>query len=1100
MFKTPYLQITIYIPTLGLKKGTATHTVSKTDKCKRYPNIPQTDDTDDTTVTNQGLGETLTLDQDRKKLVICAPRHKSRDFSFCEMSDRERLSNVRGICYEIDIDNNDVLLKTHDYCRESSEWQSVKEIDGGIELQAFQKDNVCLQLRHASTSAINDKLVFHLEDGGTKVLAIKYSFEKGMFELTIGSQEPVQVSCEPNSLAIGLLVGDKLRFYCNGKRASQDFELSLGGSLKKTTLEGPSEYWAEGFQSFRHLLNHKNNLLNLDTCMLGYSARYDPDNILVLSAPGYDRYTYPGSYGGSLFFGEVFMEELSNGNDVEQITEKGLMFRSLQFGSTIWAVISGVSREKSAPNRGVMILRNKLFHSLIADETPLTGFGAALLLWKSDTILQLVVSAPFSAHHDQLDCGVLYIYTFQNSQQFQLEHSIRGACGGFGATIEDIGDLDGDGFSDVAVGAVYDNSLHIIMGTSNGLQTSISQTIKPQELLQGYVNMFGFAVSGHDGVVAVSDPMFNKVYIYTTLDVLELSTDITCGDVLDIDADNNSVNCEICYSLLSRGSNSISTVNITVSWMINNKHVIERKGGLSEVISYLTDESCVNLEFLRRSDIDIRSFDITNDLEIRFSFSQGPDPETGRIAAIAPETLTEEIRVIETTSVCGHKYCEADFDIKVDWGVERWEQTEMFEVISDKVEIQDKTIYHGSGKEALIFNVTVEIITGRFIDEILVLDLGKDFAVRYSVTNCNDFIQRSKILLDVTKDTGLCSATIVQCDEGSYLMCKILGESDNTKKVFQLQIPVILPTYTVEEMQLNLALKTVRNKELDSQNNALTTVIPIINVLNLEVSFALQPPEQKKIHLRDYRSKSSTLQGYGPEQTLLIQFQNRGTPTVQHIEVSVLYPVNYKGEEMIYINNLTITTKTFNCTLNTDKAINYRKLTDVYEKDTETKLDELNPPSLVRCSNNWMCVNLVCSLQNIRQNKAAYMTVDSYLNAEAASVYSNISFTISYTTKILDSRSLAIEKMKFQEIKSIVKVIKTASALWYIIGSVVGGSILLVLLTLVLLRCGFFTRKDREQVRLLRNTVVRAAVLTSVAEVTSIADHTSSSPGDKGSK
>ena len=60
--------------------------------------------------------------------------------------------------------------------------------------------------------------------------------------------------------------------------------------------------------------------------------------------------------------------------------------------------------------------------------------------------------------------------------------------------------------------------------------------------------------------------------------------------------------------------------------------------------------------------------------------------------------------------------------------------------------------------------------------------------------------------------------------------------------------------------------------------------------------------------------------------------------------------------------------------------------------------------------------------------------------------------------------------------------------LWYIVGAVVGGSLLLVLFSLVLLRCGFFTRKDRDQVKILRNAVVKAAVLTSVAEVTSVVD------------
>uniref|UniRef100_A0A224ZBQ6 Vitronectin receptor alpha subunit n=1 Tax=Rhipicephalus zambeziensis TaxID=60191 RepID=A0A224ZBQ6_9ACAR len=130
-------------------------------------------------------------------------------------------------------------------------------------------------------------------------------------------------------------------------------------------------------------------------------------------------------------------------------------------------------------------------------------FGAAVLGidLNNDNYSDLIVGAPFySLKETTGDEGKAYVY-ISNGASLSLQpgqlmgSSVPGAR--FGTTIVNIGDLNLDGYPDVAIGAPYENdhgAVYVYNGGKNGLKATYSQRIEARSLIpppQG----FGISIS-----------------------------------------------------------------------------------------------------------------------------------------------------------------------------------------------------------------------------------------------------------------------------------------------------------------------------------------------------------------------------------------------------------------------------------------------------------------------------------------------------------------------------------------------------------------------------------------------------------------------------
>jgi hypothetical protein len=125
------------------------------------------------------------------------------------------------------------------------------------------------------------------------------------------------------------------------------------------------------------------------------------------------------------------------------------------------------------------------------------GYDFAPIKVTKNKFDSLVVGCPLCSR----ERGKVYFHRNQDGN-FQQGVEVtsplaEGDPGRFGMTVSNIGDIDQDGYEDVAIGAPFANGgsgvVYIYRGTDGGLFPSPSQTLTPPTGLSGY---FGYAITG----------------------------------------------------------------------------------------------------------------------------------------------------------------------------------------------------------------------------------------------------------------------------------------------------------------------------------------------------------------------------------------------------------------------------------------------------------------------------------------------------------------------------------------------------------------------------------------------------------------------------
>lgn len=111
-------------------------------------------------------------------------------------------------------------------------------------------------------------------------------------------------------------------------------------------------------------------------------------------------------------------------------------------------------------------------------------FGYTILAqdFNNDGYVDLVVGAPFHSNDGYLEHGCVYYYQNQGHFDFELKAVLSGSKevgGRFGMSLGRIGDLDNDGYQDLAVGAPFENdgAVYIFSGSAEGLRAKYIQKI-----------------------------------------------------------------------------------------------------------------------------------------------------------------------------------------------------------------------------------------------------------------------------------------------------------------------------------------------------------------------------------------------------------------------------------------------------------------------------------------------------------------------------------------------------------------------------------------------------------------------------------------------
>ncbi|KAK9966085.1 hypothetical protein ABG768_003215 [Culter alburnus] len=243
-------------------------------------------------------------------------------------------------------------------------------------------------------------------------------------------------------------------------------------------------------------------------CQQGLSASFTPDkNYILFGAPG----TY--NWKGLLFMASPVEDALvyktvepskSSIKDVSQNSYLGFSVDSAKglISKSELTLVAGAPR---ASHRGaVVLLRKDSVYRLMPDHilwgeelASSFGYSVATADLNSDGWTDLVVGAPNFFDRKAEIGGAVYVFLnpashWEKARPIRLNGTYDSM---FGMTVSSAGDLDWDGYEDIAVGAPFDGDgkVFIYRGTSSGIDT------KPSQVLDGLnagVKRLGYSISG----------------------------------------------------------------------------------------------------------------------------------------------------------------------------------------------------------------------------------------------------------------------------------------------------------------------------------------------------------------------------------------------------------------------------------------------------------------------------------------------------------------------------------------------------------------------------------------------------------------------------
>ncbi|XP_055520496.1 integrin alpha-7-like isoform X1 [Leucoraja erinacea] len=267
-------------------------------------------------------------------------------------------------------------------------------------------------------------------------------------------------------------------------------------------------------------------------CQQGIAAGFTPDdNYILFGAPG--TYNWKGNVRAELYSHHMVHMGIYDDGPYEVGDERKLEAKlvpvpahsylgfSVDSGKGLirqneLSVVSGAPR---ANHTGAVVILRKEGVNRLAPEHILWGeelgssygYAVATVDLNSDGWMDLVVGAPYFFDRKEEIGGAVYVYINQAGRLNRVSCiRLNGTKDSlFGLAVANIGDINQDGFGDIAVGAPYDEhgKVYIYHGNKFGLNTIPAQIIEGETV---GVTKFGYSI---DGGVDIDDNSYPDMVV-----------------------------------------------------------------------------------------------------------------------------------------------------------------------------------------------------------------------------------------------------------------------------------------------------------------------------------------------------------------------------------------------------------------------------------------------------------------------------------------------------------------------------------------------------------------------------------------------------------
>ncbi|XP_018410676.1 PREDICTED: integrin alpha-IIb-like [Nanorana parkeri] len=648
-----------------------------------------------------------------------------------------------------------------------------------------------------------------------------------------------------------------------------------------------------------HFFEDSNNRF----CELGFSTDISKKGVLLAGAPG-------GYYFEGLYAGIPLSHIPQASNFIIQKYPNLQMSREIFVNDSYrgFAVAYGEFTEDNVPevivsspnfeNKGLVEIYSGYFRLFRIQGNQIAAFfghSVAVTDINGDNLDDLLVGAPLfierKAGGKLLEVGQVYVYKQNSPTILEKDPQILSGTyvyGQFGASIAPLGDLDQDGYNDVAVGSPFGGQsgvgcVYIYKGEKSGLSAQPSQILEsPPET----PSMFGFALRGGEDIDQNGYPDLivgafdaDAVYVYRAHPVLILHTSMIFSP------DSLNPDLKLC-KLPNGGDVTCFTMSVCIQALGKS---------LPEILTFTMDMQLDSQKsrFLRRS--------------LFFHLSQSNDTITMAVQSNSQLTCTNTTAYLKEDSEFKDKLSPIAVSVNVSLETEQ-SSSVLPPVIQGNTFLQQQIhILLGCGENNIcVPHLQLSASWGK---EPLIIGIDNFVQIDFNATNLGERAYEAE--LHAWLPSGAHYMHVLG-ESKERILCSPRKENDNEHVVCELGNPMKNGTQIRAGLQLSISdledsegyfSFPMQIKSRNSHNSSSPIVLVHFNV-TVEVSAELRgsaQPAEVVLPLPKWkpREESSKPEDKGKIVTHVYELYNIGPGTL-NVKLIVQSPENYEGDIFLY--------------------------------------------------------------------------------------------------------------------------------------------------------------------------------------------------------
>ncbi|XP_043923439.1 integrin alpha-8 [Protopterus annectens] len=719
------------------------------------------------------------------------------------------------------------------------------------------------------------------------------------------------------------------------------------------------------------------------------------------------------------------------------------------------------------------------------------GYTVAVEDINGDGLDDILIGAPLFMDREfesnPKEVGQIYLFLQKDVLKFASAQILKGSklFGRFGSAIASLGDLDQDGYNDVAIGAPFAGEdkagrVFIYNGYSEGLKVPASQVLSGSWASEHSPLVgFGFSLRGNSDIDDNEYPDLivgafgaGKAAVYRARPVVTVEAQLLLDPVMvnpdqkhcQIQETNMAVSCfsvKVCTSVTGQGIPDTVVLNAEL-----HLDVLKQKGATKRTLfldlhephrafTLLTGKRklhvCRNFTVYLRDETEFRDKLTPVNISLNYSLSDS-----------AP---LNDLALRPVLNYYGETFKQNQTYIQVDCG-------------TDNICIPDLKLSATVDKQQLI--------------------IGEDNQLTLIVTALNEKEGAYEAELHVTIPPEVDYIGTERNNEGFHKMsCEYKMENVTRMVVCDLGNPMAAGTnlslglrfavQRLEEADPSITFDLqIKSSNKDNSTSNLVTVPVYLNVV-AEVNIRGEShPAQIALPLYKWEPKANPKkeEDIGPLIQHIYELHNQGPSTISDTILEVDWPNKNQDEFLLYIIHMqtygpmkcqtspAINPLQIEALPDTPELIGFLRnstaLHAIRKRSTPAgDLQKTHPAKILDCS-NVNCLKISCKVGLLEQGQSAVLKLRSRLWAQTflkrKNSHYSLSAVVSYEVKKMPY------KIKLDELPRASTVIKTlviwatpnvsfSIPLWVIILAILLGLLVLAILTLVMWKCGFFDRE-----------------------------------------